>query len=105
MGKTHRNLGYSYNRRPKGAKQAKAAQARSVPPSAWDDQGYAAAGEFYQPMKRYLAASVGKHWDEVQAHILHKWGERMVREARSWLSRGPFRKWPYLNDQLIICME
>lgn len=89
MGKTLRNIGQGQHRKPRGAKAAKIAGARSVPPDAWDDASFGAYGEACRPVFRYLETRVGKSWNKTQAHIAEKYGDAILRHVQRCVTQGP----------------
>ena len=108
LGKTHRDIGHSYFRKPKGHKQAKVGEARKAPPNAWDDIPYSGMDEAIKPAMRMVMKCKGKKWDEVKAQLSAKhkagvvsWIEGYVDRNR--MSCGQFpRKSPYVDEDGIL---
>jgi len=101
MSDTKRNIGHSYYRKPKGHKQAKISRARSVPPNSWDDIKFSSAGEFYQPLKRFMDKQIGKKWNKTRSHISEKWGVHAASIIDKWLDRNRKGFW-WVDDQGIL---
>ena len=108
MGKTHRDIGHSYSRKPKGYKQAKVGEARNAPPNAWDDIPYSCIDEAIKPAMRMVLKSKGKRWDEVKVQLSAKHGSGVVRWIEGCVDTnrrpcGSFpRKSPYVDEDGIL---
>ena len=73
MGKTRKRMPYSYLRRPRGYKRARAngARAGAVPPHAWDDINF--DDQCYIPYKVALALhQKGKKKEDIIRHLRNK---------------------------------
>lgn len=108
MSDTRRNFGYRHHRTPRGSKQAKISEARSIPPNARDDKRFSASGEFYQPLKRYLESRSGCSWAKSRTYIKQKWGQRALKLMDSWVKPAypayfcGKKRLPYVDEQGIL---